>query len=128
MKNLQIILLAFIIVLFYNCSGDSAPAEDTNTNNPSNPSPNPDPAPTTKVTYTADIAGIMSGNCTSCHSDPPTQGAPQSLTSYTQVKNYVDLIIARVNSSTNPMPPTGQMPEDTRSLIQKWKDDGLLEN
>ena len=57
-----------------------------------------------------------------------SNGAPMSLVTYDQVKNNIDIIITRVNSTTNPMPPAGQLPASTRNLFQQWKDDGLLEN
>ena len=88
----------------------------------------PDPNPSTKITYDADIKSIMSSNCTSCHGNPKTNGAPTSYTTYTQVKNGINSIISRVNNVSNPMPQAGLMPQANRDLIQQWKDDGLLEN
>ena len=70
----------------------------------------------------------MSGNCTSCHGSPTSNGAPTSYTTYNQVRNDVDKIISRINNASNPMPQNGLMPLATRQLIQQWKDDGLLEN
>lgn len=125
MKKLTFLSLIIASTFLLHCSSDSAPADATN--NP-NPTTNPDPTSSTKVTYNGNIAGVMTTNCNSCHGDPVSQGAPMSLTTYTQVKSYIDIIIARVNSSTNPMPPSGQMPADTRNLFQQWKDGGLLEN
>ncbi|MFH4967370.1 hypothetical protein V8G61_04110 [Gaetbulibacter sp. M240] len=109
-------------VILFSCSGDSAPSDN------SNPDPTPDPDPTVKVTYNDDIQSVVSANCTSCHGNPTTNSAPMSLVTYDQVKNNIDIIISRVNSSANPMPPTGQLPTATRSLFQQWKDGGLLEN
>lgn len=125
MKKLTFLAFIVLTTLLMNCSSDSAPSETT-----SNPDPttNPDPTNNTSVTYNGNIAGVMSANCTSCHGDPVSQGAPMSLTTYSQVKSYIDIIIARVNSSTNPMPPAGLMPTNTRNLFQQWKDGGLLEN
>lgn len=116
--------LIVIFALLYACSSDS-PGSST-----PDPNPNPDPNNTTKVTYAADIASIINGNCISCHSDPPVNSAPMALTTYAQVKNYVNVIITRVNSTTNPMPPSPNNPlsASDKSLIQQWKNDGLLEN
>ena len=105
--------------IFYGCSSSS---------NDDLTSPTPNPDPSAKITYDANIKSIMTGNCTSCHGNPPTQNAPYSLSTYTQVKDKVDIILTRINSSTNPMPASGQMPLATRQLFQQWKDDGLLEN
>ena len=114
-KNL-IFVLAFVVLTF-NCSTSSN--DDLS---------NPDPDTSGKITYNSNVKAIMTSNCTSCHGNPPTQNAPFSLTTYNSVKSRVNSIISRVNSSSNPMPPSGLMPQSTRDIIQKWKDDGLLEN
>ncbi|WP_242085149.1 hypothetical protein [Aestuariivivens sediminis] len=118
-KNLTFILS--LVFLIWGCSSSST---DDLTNNP-DPDPDPDPDP---ITYNADIASIISSNCIGCHGNPPTQNAPFSLTTYNEVKTRVNTIISRINNTTNPMPPTGLMPQTNRDLIQQWKDDGLLEN
>ena len=114
---------AITSLLLFNCSsGGDDPV--------SQPDPDPDPTPTTKVTYNANIKSIIDNRCISCHSSPPTSGAPFSLTTYTQVKNNVSGIINRINSSSNPMPPppASALSSTQKELIQKWQDDGLLEN
>lgn len=113
-----IILLAFSFILL-SCT--NASHEDLHDHEEENPNP-------TTITYTDDIASIMSSNCTSCHGNPPTQNAPFSLTTYNQVQSRINSIISRINNASNPMPTTGLMPQATRDLIQQWKDDGLLEN
>ena len=82
------------------------------------------------ITYDTNIKSIIDNNCTVCHGSPTTQGAPMSLTTYTEVKSAVETrdLIGRVNSSSNPMPQSGLMTLANRDLIQQWKDDGLLEN
>ena len=123
MKNLKLLSMITMAVILFNCSGDSTPSDNNN-----NPDPTPDPDPTAQVTYNGDIQAVVSANCTSCHGNPPTNSAPMSLVTYDQVKNNIDIIITRVNSSASPMPPSGQLPAATQSLFQQWKDDGLLEN
>jgi len=109
--------------LIFSCSsGGDDPVSQPN------PDPDPDPNPTTKVTYNADVKIIIDGNCISCHGSPTSNGAPMSLITYTQVKNNVNSIISRINSTTNPMPQSGLLPQADRTLIQQWKDGGLLEN
>ena len=88
----------------------------------------PDPDPDTKITYDANIKNILNNNCTNCHGSPTSNGAPTSYTTYTQVKNDINKIISRINNASSPMPQAGLMPQANRDLIQKWKDDGLLEN
>ena len=117
----HLISLLVITLLLFNCSsGDD---------DPSSPDPNPDPA---TVTYNGHIKSIISNNCTSCHGSTPTNGAPMSLTTYSQVKSAVETrgLITRINSTSNPMPPSPNSPLSNadKSLIQQWKDGGFLEN
>ncbi|WP_142783562.1 hypothetical protein [Changchengzhania lutea] len=108
--------------LLFSCSSSS--------NDDLTDAPDPNPNPGAKITYNANIKSIMSGNCTSCHGSTPTNGAPMSLTTYSQVTNAVQNrgLIARINSVSNPMPQNGLMPQNTRDTVQQWVDDGLLEN
>lgn len=133
MKKTKLILGAIMLAAVVSCSkgGDSDPVNDPPVNNPGNGSgddsgdgTDPDP-----VSYQADIAPIMSSNCTNCHGDPPTQGAPMSLVTLAQVRSSVEDrgLISRINSTSNPMPPDGRMPQATRDLIQAWVDQGFPE-
>ncbi|GAA4817511.1 hypothetical protein [Litoribaculum gwangyangense] len=121
-KNL--FLCFSLIGLIYSCSSDS--------NDDLSPTPNPDPNPNPsgKVTYNGNIKSIMSSFCTSCHGSPTSNGAPMSLTTYAQVVNAVQnrSLIARINSTSNPMPVGGLMSQTNRDLVQQWVTDGLLEN
>ena len=108
---------AFLLVLllsFLSCSDGNDEIPDPNT---------------AKIDYTTSIKTIMSSNCTSCHGIPTSNGAPMSLTTYTEVKDAINTkgLIDRINSNSNPMPPTGLMTSNNRTLIQRWKDDGFLE-
>ena len=117
MKSKNLIYVLAMLMLLFNCSSDSN--DDLNDDDEMN---------TGAITYIGDIQSIINNNCTQCHGSTPTNGAPFSLTSYDAVKGRVDRIIARTNSSTSPMPPTGQINSSLRDMIQQWKDDGLLEN
>ncbi|NMH86669.1 hypothetical protein [Flavivirga algicola] len=108
-------ILFLMVLLVLNCS-----------NRDDDPISQPDP--NAKITYDANVKNIIGGNCLQCHGNPTANGAPFSLTTYTQVKDRIDIILTRINSSSSPMPPTGQMPFGNRDIIQKWKNDGLLEN
>lgn len=117
--------LLVITVLLFNCSSGG--------DDPSSPDPTPDPNPDpTTVTYNGHIKSIMSNNCTSCHGSTPTNGAPMSLTTYSQVKSAVETrgLITRINSTSNPMPPSPNSPLSNadKNLVQQWKDGGFLEN
>ncbi|MFI0428044.1 hypothetical protein [Mariniflexile sp. HMF6888] len=119
----KLIYLPVISLLMVNCSSDST--DDLSPN----PDPNPDP---TTVTYNDHIKSIITNNCTSCHGSTPTNGAPMSLTTYSQVKSAVETrgLITRINSTSNPMPPSPNSPLSNadKNLIQQWKDGGFLEN
>ncbi|WP_298238845.1 hypothetical protein [uncultured Algibacter sp.] len=121
--NIKNLILGFaVIALMFNCSSSSS--DDL-----SNQNPDPDPDPMVKVTYDADIKSIIDNNCIQCHGNPPNPG-PTSYTTYTQVKNGVNNIISRIKSTSNRMPPSPNSPlsQTQIDLIEKWKDDGLLEN
>lgn len=113
------LILSLFLMQCTNTSGDDLIPQDQQQQNPD---------PTANVTYNNTIKSVMTNNCISCHGNPPSGGAPNSYTTYTQVKNDVNKIIEFINSASNPMPPSGQMPSSTRSLFQQWKNDGLLEN
>jgi len=111
-------VLTVLGIFLTSCSNDSnEPEPDNNMGN-------------SQITYVGNIRGIIASNCTSCHGDPPTQGAPMSLTTYNDVRGAVETrnLIARIKSTTNPMPPTGLMQNDIRQLIEDWVDLGMPEN
>lgn len=118
----SIYAIVIIALIIFNCSNDSH--DDLSNDEGTNPGP-------TIVTYEGEIKSIIDTNCTQCHGSTPTNNAPFSLTTYNQVKDKIDRIIARANNASNPMPPAsagGQLSANLRALIQQWKDDGLLEN
>ncbi|MGB1041982.1 MAG: hypothetical protein ACPGU6_01180 [Tenacibaculum sp.] len=85
----------------------------------------------TKTTYDKDVKTIINNSCatSACHdATNPTAGLP--LTNFSQVKNAAENgnLIARMNSSSNPMPASGRLSSSTRAIIDKWKEDGFLEN
>ena len=113
-------ILTVLGLFLSSCSNDNddPPPDNNNMNGP------------TELTYVGSIRVIISANCTGCHGDPPTQGAPMSLTTYNDVRGAVETrnLLARINSTTNPMPPTGLMQNDTRQVIEDWVDAGMPEN
>lgn len=117
-------MLAIMGLFLASCSNDNDDPEPDNNMNGDNMNGN------TEITYVGNIRGIMTASCTGCHSDPPSQGAPMSLETYNDVRGAVETrnLLARINSATNPMPPTGLMPSSTRQLIEDWIDAGMPEN
>ena len=82
------------------------------------------------VTFAADIQPIMQSNCTSCHGTVPSNGAPNSLVTFDQVRNSAQnsSLINRINNPGAPMPPSGLMPSPTRALFDAWVSGGFQEN
>lgn len=107
---------SFIVLCMCSCGGDDMTE--------------PVPNSSGKITYNGNVKNIINNNCTECHGNPTTQGAPMSLTTYSQVKNALETrgLIARINNASNPMPQAGLMSTNNRTIIQQWQDDGLLEN
>lgn len=89
--------------------------------------------PTVLVTF-QDVSFIFQQNCIACHSSPPQNGAPMSLTSYTDVQSAVlnrGLLdrISRDQGAAGMMPNGGQrLPQQNIDLVFQWNEDGLLEN
>ena len=83
------------------------------------------------VTYTNTVRDIINTNCVSCHGNPPG-GAPNSLTTYLDVKDSVlsGNLIERINlppGDGRAMPPSGKLPQPIVDQIIKWQTDGLKE-
>jgi hypothetical protein len=124
MKKFKNLIMVGLLIFALGCSGSDNneglmdPPENNNPDNGDN-----EPMPGT-VTYQDDISVIVQSNCTSCHSNPPTQNAPMSLTTYNDVRDAVENrgLLSRINSTTSPMPPTGRLPSATRQLFEDWAD------
>ncbi|MFP2996510.1 hypothetical protein ABN763_11390 [Spongiivirga sp. MCCC 1A20706] len=116
LSRTTIVALTLSTLLFYNCNkDDDSPEEMGETETP---------------TYTANIEGIMAGNCTTCHASTPTNGAPMSLVTYNQVVDAVNNrnLVSRINSTSAPMPQTGRMSATLRETIERWVEAGMPEN
>lgn len=111
----------FIVLLTISCSSSS--------DDDLSPDPDPDPDPDEEITYVDDVQPIIQSNCLSCHSNPPQNDAPMHLTTYNAVKQAVEDrgLLNRINNSDNPMPPTGLMSQANRDIIEKWEEDGLIQ-
>lgn len=77
------------------------------------------------VTYTANIRPIMTNNCVACHSNPPTNGAPFPLTTFSEVSGRASGVFNRTNNGT--MPPAGKLPQANIDLISDWISGGTPE-
>lgn len=83
----------------------------------------------TEVTYNANVSTIISNNCLPCHGGT-TPSAGLNLETYASVRNATENgnLINRINSASNPMPQSGQMPPALIATIEQWAIDGYLEN
>lgn len=89
----------------------------------------PDP-----VTYQAHVKPIIDNNCLGCHSDPPVNGAPNSLTEYADVWDAVanEGLIGRIslNPGQNGFMPLGgsKLSQFEIDTIIEWENDGFQIN
>ena len=117
MKNIvSIVLLALI---FTSCSSDSL--EDL---------VDPLPDDSTMITYKENVKSIIDQSCATsgCH-NASTNSGNLTLENYTQVKDAFQNrnALGRMESTSNPMPPTGNLPSTTISTIKKWKEQGYID-
>ncbi|WP_420604063.1 hypothetical protein [Flagellimonas sp.] len=84
-----------------------------------------------EVTYTGNIRAIMTSSCVGCHSSPPTNGAPFSLTTFNDVQSRATGIIGAISKQAGEpraMPPGGRLPQATIDLFQDWIDADTPQN
>ncbi|RNC88281.1 MAG: hypothetical protein ED556_03605 [Winogradskyella sp.] len=135
-ENLVYIVLIILLLIFVSCSNDSEddflnsddienPSDDTNGDDTDDDDDNE-----ATVNYVDDIQPIMSAACTTCHGQPPTNGAPSSFVTFSQVSQRANSIFNRMNLSSGApgaMPPSGRLPQATIDLVQEWIDAGTPE-
>jgi hypothetical protein len=117
------LLLALIVgVLLSNCTKAYIP-KDTESN--LSPAING----TDTIKYQPHISFAISNNCIGCHGGSNPQGG-LSLENYNQVRNSTEngMLIQRINDASDPMPPSGLLPSQTRLLFDRWVQNGYLEN
>lgn len=81
------------------------------------------------VKYNPDVQTIMFNHCVTCHGGAAPNGG-FTLTSYEDVRFYAESgnLVERMNSTANPMPPSGLLTPNDLQIIDKWVTDGFLEN
>ncbi|WP_062059041.1 hypothetical protein [Aquimarina longa] len=127
MIDIRKLLLLLITILSFSCSSgdDGAGTEDSKPNPTTNPNPNK------TTTYDADVKTIIDTNCIQCHSNPPTQGAPMSLTNYQEVITAIngkrDVVGRMETTGRNVMPPNNRLPQETIDVMLDWVADGFKE-
>lgn len=86
----------------------------------------------TVVSYNATIQSVINNNCVACHSDPTQNGAPFPLTNYDQVliraeNGQLLRSISRQTGEARAMPPSGRLPQATIDIIERWINEGAVE-
>jgi len=115
MKKLFIIPVLIFVSLIISCSSNSIEEEIIPTN-------------TNKVTYAGSVKIIITNNCLNCHANPPTNGAPMSLSTYEALKEAVQNrnLIGRVEDGT--MPSTGDKISAAQiQAIKDWESGGFIQ-
>ncbi|NKI33113.1 hypothetical protein [Croceivirga thetidis] len=110
-----------------NQDTSSNQGENSENENQENDEGNDDDEETTSstISFAANIQPIINSNCTTCHQDPPRNGAPFPLLNFAQVSNAADLVLTQVSAGL--MPPSGRLADEEIALIQQWVDDGTPE-
>lgn len=125
---IKLLFLFLFSITLLNCGGDN---DDMDTGVDPDPDPETNPIPDKISTYEADVKSIISSNCTTCHSNPPSQGAPMSLETFQEVVNAVNNrdLFGRISTTNmnNVMPQSGRLPDATILLVEDWIADGLKE-
>ena len=112
--------IAILSLIFSSCENDSESDLYSNSNN-------------TELTYTTTIKAIITENCIMCHSQPPQNGAPMPLTTYSFLKDAVEnrgLIdrISRPQGAEGMMPFGGtRLPQQKIDQIIAWKNNDYPE-
>ena len=78
------------------------------------------------VSYAADIAPIMSQNCTSCHGSAPSNGASAALTNASEVRQAIESfnLTGRIESGNMPKNAARLDPSDVEK-VKVWQEEGF---
>ena len=128
MKKFLILISA--IFFAFSCDSDNAEELQPVEAEPETEQPTTTTDPVNaKVTYENDIVPILVGDCLRCHGEQVSSGAPPGTewTTFENVKSNANLIRARINSMSNPMPPGRLIAQSARNKFDQWIEDGLLE-
>jgi mono/diheme cytochrome c family protein len=81
------------------------------------------------VTYENTAQGILNTSCVECHNLNNATGGVR-LDNFESASDVAESgrMLIRMTSTTNPMPPAGNLPAPIIQNIRDWIDDGILEN
>lgn len=121
-KNIKVLLVGifcvFIASIQLSCEQNELSdlvADDTN---------NPD-----VVTYQNTAKFILDNSCVECHNATTMSGGVSLHTFENAAAEAASgIMLARMTSETDPMPPSGNLPDAIIQDLRDWLEDGLLEN
>jgi hypothetical protein len=88
-----------------------------------------EPAPEPALSMPADVQAIIEARCISCHSTPPSYGAPMALTTYDALhasavtapaRPVYALVGERIHDATRPMPPGAPLSASELATLDAW--------
>ncbi len=81
------------------------------------------------ITYDNTARAILDNACIECHNVvDPTDGVILDSFEAAAVVAENGRMIARMTDTSNPMPPSGNLPDGVIADIMQWIEDGILEN
>ncbi len=81
------------------------------------------------VTYENRARAILDNACVECHNiNNQTAGVRLDAFEFAFLEADSGIMLARMTNTTNPMPPSGNLPDNLIEDIMDWIDDGILEN
>ena len=81
------------------------------------------------VTYDNTARAILDNACVECHNvNEQTAGVRLDAFEFAFIEADNGRMLARMTDPTNPMPPSGNLPDNLIEDIMDWIDDGILEN
>lgn len=81
------------------------------------------------VTYDNTARAILDNACVECHNiNNQTAGVRLDAFEFAFIEADSGIMLSRMTNTTNPMPPSGNLPDNLIEDISEWIDDGILEN
>jgi len=88
-----------------------------------------DEEPVAVVTYENTAKAILDSACVECHNiNEQTAGVRLDAFEFAFIEANSGIMLQRMTNTTNPMPPSGNLPNNLIQDITDWIDDGILEN
>jgi hypothetical protein len=81
------------------------------------------------VTYENRAQEILNNACVECHNANQQNGGVRlDAFEFAFLEADNGRMLSRMTNTTNPMPPTGNLPDNLIEAITNWVDNGILEN